>query len=176
MSSFAASNIADRAEQLLAPKVREAGFELLMCVWAGRGGRPELWVYIERSDGREVGIEDCVAAHNAITDILDVEDIIPAAYKLQVSSPGLDRPLKRAEHFLAQQGKVARVRTWEPIAERRNWKGTIETVEDDILTMAVDGQEHRIPLPAIEKANLVHIFDSPKKKPGGTRKKRNARH
>lgn len=176
MTGFAASNIADQAEQILAPHVRDVGFALLLCEWTGRGSRPELWVYIENEESAEVGIEDCVAVHKAITDVLDVEDFIPGTYKLQVSSPGLDRPLKRAEHFSAQLGKVARVRTWEPIADRRNWKGTIEGVDDDILTVAVDGQEHRIPLPAIEKANLVYEFKTgEKKKGGGTRKKRSAR-
>ena len=69
MSSFAASNIADRAEQLLAPKVREAGYELLMCVWSGRGSRPELWVYIERADGPINGRQrERVAAVNAHCD------------------------------------------------------------------------------------------------------------
>ena len=176
MTTFAASNIADRAEQLLSPRVREVGFDLLMCEWTGGASSPELWVYIENSLSGEVGIADCVAVHHAITDFLDVEDFIPGAYKLQVSSPGLERPLKKAEHFAAQIGEIARVRSWEPIADRRNWKGMIEAVDDDILTMVVDGQQHRIPLPAIEKANLVYEFKTgQKKKGGGTRTKRSRR-
>lgn len=167
---FAASDVADRAEVALAPLVAEAGFLLLMCNWSGRGRRSSLQVYIERSDGEAVGIGDCVTVHNAITDFLDVEDIIPTAYDLEVSSPGLERPLKRAEHFATQIGKVAHVRTWEPIAERRNWKGVIAAVDDDILTVTVDGQDHRIPLPAVERAHLV--YEPPakgQKKAGGRR-------
>lgn len=176
MSGFAASNIAQRAEDVLGPRVADAGYSLLLCEWTGRGTRPELWVYIEGADGSEVGIDDCVNVHNAITDILDVEDFITGAYKLQVSSPGLDRPLRKPEHFAAQIGNTARVRTWEPIDGRRNWKGTVESIEDDIVTVIVDGQPHRIPLPAIEKANLVYEFETGlKKKGGGTRTKRSGR-
>jgi len=176
MSGFAASNIAERAEEMLGPRVADAGYSLLLCEWTGRGARPELWLYIENLDGTEVGIDDCVVVHHAITDVLDVEDFVPGAYKLQVSSPGLDRPLRKPEHFVAQVGKTARVRTWEPIVGRRNWKGTVEGVEDDIVTLVVDGQAHRIPLPAIEKANLVFEFKAgEKKKGGGTRTKRSGR-
>ena len=170
---FAASDLADRAEQALSPLVVEAGFELLLCTWSGADGRPTLQVYIERPDGEAVGIEDCVAVHHAVTDFLDVEDIIPIAYYLQVSSPGLERPLKRPEHFESQLGKLVRVRTWEPIAERRNYKGILQQVEHDIITILVDGQDHRIPIPAIEKANLV--YEPPpkgQKRSGSSRKRR----
>jgi ribosome maturation factor RimP len=176
MTFFAASNIAERAEDVLGSRLRDAGYSLVLCEWSGRGSHPELWVYIELLDGADVGINDCVEAHHAITDVLDVEDFIPGAYKLQVSSPGLDRPLRKSEHFSAQLGNTARVRTWEPIAGRRNWKGKVEGVEDDIVTLLVDGQAHRIPLPAIEKANLVFEFKAGEKmKGGGTRTKRSVR-
>ncbi len=167
---FAASDVADRAELALAPLVAEAGFELLMCTWTGAARRPALQVYIERSDGESVGIQDCVDVHHAISDFLDAEDLIPVAYDLQVSSPGLERPLKRAEHFAAQLGKLVRVRTWEPIGQRRNWKGTVSAVDDDIVTVRVDGADHRIPLPAIERANLVYEPPAKGQKKGGRRR------
>ncbi len=169
---YAASDIADRAEQALAPLVVEAGFELLLCTWSGSDGRPTLLVYIEHPDGEGVGIEDCVNVHHAITDFLDAEDFIPISYVLQVSSPGLERPLKRPEHFASQLEKLVRVRTWEPIEERRNWKGTLQAVQDDIITVLVDGREHRIPIPAIEKANLVYEPPSKGQKRSGGRKRR----
>lgn len=170
--SFAASDIADRAEQALAPLIAEAGFELLLCSWTGLARRPALAVYIKRADGEPVGIEDCVMVHNAVTDHLDVENLIPVAYDLEVSSPGVERPLKRAEHFSEQIGRMARVRTWEPIGTRRNWKGTISSVEDDLVTIVVDGADHRIPIPAIERANLVYEPPQKGKKKGNSRNKR----
>jgi ribosome maturation factor RimP len=172
---FAASDVAARAEQVLRPLIVEAGFELLLCDWTGVGGRPVLQVFIERPDGEAIGIGDCVAVHNAITDYLDVEDLIPVAYDLQVSSPGLERPMKRPEHFEAQLGQLARVRTWEPIQDRRNWKGTIERIDGDILSLAVDGREHRIPIPAIERATLVYEPAPKGQKKGGSRRKRGNR-
>jgi ribosome maturation factor RimP len=177
MTAFAASNIAQRAEDVVGSRLRDAGYSLVLCEWTGRGSQPELWVYIEFLDGGDVGINDCVEAHHVITDVLDVEDFIPGTYKLQVSSPGLDRPLRKSDHFFAQIGNIARVRTWEPIAGRRNWKGTVEGVDDDIVTLVVDGQAHRIPLPAIEKANLVFDFKTGHKTKGnGPHVKGTSRH
>ncbi len=173
--SFAASDIGDRAEQALASVIADTGYQLLMCIWTGTGGRPSLQVYIERSDGESVGIGDCVSVHHAITDFLDVEDFIPVAYDLQVSSPGLERPLKRPAHFSEQIGELVRIRTWEPIVERRNWKGTIEAVDGDVVTLQVDGQDHRIPIPAIERASLVYVPPKKGQKQGGSsRRKRNS--
>lgn len=176
MTSFAASSVADRAERALGPVIAEVGYELLLCEWSGAGGRPTLWVYIERPDGENVGIADCKIVNDVIADLLDVEDLIPGAYNLNVSSPGLERPLKSAEHFERHVGKEARIRSWEPIGGRRNWKGLIQEVADDIVTLQVDGAEHRIPLPAIERANLVYVAPERGQKKGGSRrKKRSAR-
>lgn len=171
-STFAATDLADRAEQALRPRVEEAGYELLMCLWSSGAGRPALQVFVQRRDGEVVGIDDCVAVHGAITDYIDTLDLVPFAYDLQISSPGLERPLKRPEHFAAQVGKPARVRTWEAIGARRNWKGTIEGVDGDILSLLVDGQEHRIPIPAIERANLVYEPAPKGQKKGGSRRQR----
>ena len=170
--AFAASSVADRAEQALAPYVAEAGYELLMCEWSGDAGRPTLWVYIERSDGEPVGITDCKAVNDAIADLLDVEEVVPGAYLLNVSSPGVERPLKRAEHFAAHLGKAASIRTWEPIGSRRKWKGTLAALDDDVVTIVVDKKEHRIPLPAIERAHLVWTAPEKGQKKGGSRRKK----
>ncbi len=172
---FAASSVADRAEQALAPHVADAGYDLLMCEWTGAGGKPTLWVYIERPDGEPIGITDCSKVNNAIADLLDVEDIVPGAYLLNVSSPGVERPLKRAEHFAAQLGKLAKLRTWEPISDRRNWKGTIKGLDGDVVTITVDDRDHRIPLPAIEWAHLVWTAPEKGQKKGGSRRKKRGR-
>ncbi len=172
---FAASSVADRAEQALAPHVAEAGYELLLCEWSGAGGKPTLWVYIERPDGEPVGITDCAAVNDAIADLLDVEDLLPGAYLLNVSSPGVERPLKRSEHFAAHLGQLTKIRTWEPISDRRNWRGTITAVDGDVVTITVDGAEHRIPLPAIERAHLVWTAPEKGQKKGGSRRKKRGR-
>jgi ribosome maturation factor RimP len=173
--AFAASSVADRAEQALAPHVAAAGYDLLLCEWSGVGGKPTLWVYIERPDGDPIGIKDCQAVNNAIADLLDVEDLVPGAYVLNVSSPGVERPLKRAEHFAAQLGKLMKIRTWEPISDRRNFKGKLLALDDDVVTIQVDNTEHRIPLPAIERAHLVWTAPEKGQKKGGSRRKKRGR-
>ena len=136
--------------------------------------RPTLRVYIERPNGEAVDIGDCVAVNDAITDLLDAEDMIPTAYLLEVSSPGLSRPLKRTDHFLQQLGKKIRLRTWEPIEERRNWAVELVSVDEDVLTVkSADGREYRIPVPAIERAHLVYEPEPKGQKKGeGSRRKR----
>ena len=166
-------DIAARAERVLAPVIAPSGYRLLLCEYVGGSRGRILRVYIERDDDTPVTLDDCIKVNNLVTDVLDVEDLIPTAYNLEVSSPGVDRPLKRAEHFAAVIGKIVRIRSWEPIVGRRNWKGELISIEDDIVTVEVDGEDHRIPIPAIERANLV--YQPPRKgqkKGGGTRKRR----
>ena len=150
-----ATGIADRAEVLLRPVLEESGFYLLLCELVSGGRGPILRLYIERLDGVAVGIGDCVAVNNKVTDVLDAEDLVPESYVLEVSSPGVERPL---------------------IGERKNWKGTLVQVEGDVITLRVDeGTEHRLPLPAVERAKLVYIPESKGQKKGGSaRKKRRA--
>ena len=169
-------DLADRAEVLLAPIVGEAGYDLLVCEVTGGTNRRVLRLYVERQDGGAVGIGDCVAVNNLVTDLLDAEDIIAERYSLEVSSPGLERPLRRVEHFEAHRGLMVRVRTWEAIAGRRNWKATLSAVDGDVIELLDEaGAMHRIPIPAIERANLV--YEPPNrgiKKGGSSRKKRGA--
>ncbi len=168
-------DIAARAERMLAPVIATEGYSLLLCEYVGGARGRILRVYIERMDEQPVEVGDCVKVNNLVTDLLDVEDIVPTAYNLEVSSPGVERPLKRAEHFSAVLGKVVRIKTWEPVVGRRNWKGELISLEDDILTVEVDGEDHRIPIPAIERANLV--YEPPRKgqKKGGSGRKRRTR-
>ncbi len=176
METLHATGIADRAELLLDPVLSDIGYQLLFGELVSGGRGPILRLYIERLDGVAVGISDCIKVNDAVTDVLDAEDLVPQSYVLEVSSPGVERPLKRPEHYLEQLGKRVALRTWEPIEQRRNWKGTVIGVEGDVVTLRVDeGTEHRIPVPAVERANLVYIPESKGQKKGGSaRKKRSA--
>ncbi len=168
-------DISARAERLLTPVIATEGYRLLLCEYVGGGRGRILRVYIERENDTPVTLDDCIRVNNMVTDLLDVEDIIPTAYNLEVSSPGVERPLKRAEHFSAVLGRVIRIKSWEPIIGRKNWKGELISLDDDILTVEVDGEDHRIPIPAIERANLV--YEPPRKgqKKGGSGRKRRSR-
>jgi len=147
------TDIVRRVEELLADPIRHLGFELVACEFRTIGGRPTLQVFIDCEGG--VSIDDCVTVNRGIGDLLDVEDIVPGRYDLEVSSPGLDRPLRRDADFVRFAGQRAKVRTFEPIEGRRNFSGVIGAVDEGIVEMLIDGDCYRVPVAAMEKANLV---------------------
>jgi len=176
MERIQLASVADRAEEVLAAPIAAAGFALLMCEVTGGPRGPILRVYIERPDGTSVDIADCVTVNDAITDLLDTQDLFAGNYNLEVSSAGLSRPLKRIEHFAAQAGKTISFRTWEPIEGRRNWKVVLLGVEHDLLVVQWDAREVRVPLAAVEKANVV--YEPPAKgvkKGGGQRRQKKSK-
>jgi ribosome maturation factor RimP len=173
MERLALASAADRAEEILAEPIAAVGFSLLLCEVVGASSRPTLRVYIERPDGAPVDVGNCVTVNDAITDLLDTVEIFPNQFLLEVSSPGLARPLKRLEHFEAVLGKLIEFRTWEPIEGRRNWKVPLTRIDGDMLVVDWDAREVRVPLPAIEIANLVDIPPTTGEKKGGSRRTKN---
>lgn len=145
-------DVEEAAERLLDGPISALGYELVAIELTTVGGRRTLRVYIDREGG--VGVEDCVRVNDAITDLLDVEDLIAGSYDLEISSPGIERPLKRPEHFERFRGHEARVRTREPIEGRRSFQGRIEAVEEGFVHLALPQGTQKIPFAAIEKANL----------------------
>lgn len=162
-------DIVRRAEALLADPIEHMGYELVACDWRTVHGRQTLQVFVDRESG--VGIQDCIRVTDGIGDLLDVEDFIPDRYNLEVSSPGLDRPLRKDADFERFAGQEVRIKTYEPIEGRKNFRGRIEGVADGIVTVNVDGQPHAIPVDAMERAN--HVYDHPR--PGGDGKRRGRR-
>jgi|GEM_PF-1578915 len=171
MERLALASSADRAEEILAEPIAAAGgYSLLLCEVVGSSSKPTLRVYIEKTDGGNVDIGDCVKVNDAITDLLDTVELFPNQFLLEVSSPGLARPLKRKEHFEAVLGKLIKFRTWEPIENRRNWQVSLLRIDNDVLVVDWDGREVSVPLPAIEIANLVDIPPKKGEKKGGSRR------
>lgn len=145
--------LAQDIEALINPTVEGLGYELL-CLELGQEGRDlMLRLYIDGPDG--IGIGDCEAVSRAVSAQLEVEDPIPEAYRLEVSSPGWDRPLAKAAHFEAYLGHEAKIRTAVAIDGRRNYRGRMLRVADEAVHVEVDGEEFVIPLAAIERARLV---------------------
>ncbi len=167
------TDLATLADSLLADPIRAAGFSLWLCEWVG-GGRPILRVYVERTIGPGISLDDLVLVHESITDLLDAHDFYPHAYTLEVSSPGLERPLVKPEHFLAHIGQEIRLRTHATIGNRRNWKGTLVAMEGDLLRVLDSGLESIIPLGAVDRAHLV-FEETPPEKPKGPPKKSGAK-
>lgn len=113
-----------------------------------------LRVYIDK-DGDGITIDDCEKVSRQISGIFDVEDPIAGEYTLEVSSPGMDRPLFELSQFERYVGSVATVRLRTPLEGRRKFKGVIQKVEADVVCLLVDDKEYMLPASAIDKANLV---------------------
>lgn len=128
-------------------------YELVACDFVREHGWI-LRVYIDRPEGGSVGIDDCTLASRDISTALDVADLIHVPYSLEVSSPGLDRPLRREKDFARFTGKRARLRLREPVDGRRNFAGTLKGVEDGRVAIECDGQMYKLPLTDVAKANL----------------------
>jgi ribosome maturation factor RimP len=142
---------------LAEPYVRDAGFDLIE-VQSGR--EQSGWVvrmFIDRPQGTEgaVSHEDCERVSRDVSAALDVADIIPHAYQLEVSSPGLDRPLRRERDFARFVGESARVRLVEGVEGRRNFSGKILGAHDGLAEIECDGRSYQLPVDDIAKANLV---------------------
>jgi ribosome maturation factor RimP len=106
-----------------------------------------------------VGLDDCANVSRELSAVLDVEDTIPVAYSLEVSSPGLNRPLKKAADFARFIGKKAKIRTRRPVGDaRRNFSGTLVAVEAGKVKIDVGDQVCEVPVDDVEKANLVYEF------------------
>ena len=151
---------------LAEPYVRDAGFDLIEVQsareptgWvvrlfidtpavAGAGSMPVAKVGV-------VGLDDCERVSRDVSAALDVADLVPHAYQLEVSSPGLDRPLRRERDFARFVGESARIRLIDGVEGRRNFLGTLQAAKDGRVEIACDGRSYTIPIDDIQKANLV---------------------
>lgn len=142
--------------ELLEPVVQGLGYE-----WVGAefdGHQRVLRIYIDTPEG--VTLEDCSKVSYQVSGVLDVEDPIPGRYQLEVSSPGLDRPLYTLEHFERFKGAMVRLQLSSALDGRRRFKARLAGVEGREVLLLEDGQNYRIPFDLIEKARLSPEFDN----------------
>jgi ribosome maturation factor RimP len=142
--------------QLARSVVEPMGYELVGVEYMQRGGGAVLRVYIDTPDG--VTLDDCTAVSHQLSGVLDVEDPIQGHYDLEVSSPGLDRPLFGEAHYLRFRGQRAKVRLGDKLEGRRNFEGVLAGVADGHLLLEVDGELRKLPLDLVESARLVPEF------------------
>jgi ribosome maturation factor RimP len=147
-------SVTERIEQLIAPTVEGMGFSIVRVQLSG-GDRLRLQVMAERQDGQAMVVDDCADMSRAISAILDVEDPIAEAYTLEVSSPGIDRPLVRPRDFERYAGHEARVETNVSVNGHRRFRGRLLGLKGDVVLMSVEGEDIVVPFSAISKAKLV---------------------
>jgi ribosome maturation factor RimP len=131
------------------------GYEMVRVHLQGGGNGRALQVMAERLDGQGLTAEDCAAISRNISAVLDVEDPVKGAYNLEVSSPGLDRPLVRQKDFERFAGFEVKIETHEMLNGRRHFRGRLLGLDGDMVRIALDGREWQIPFLGIRRAKLV---------------------
>jgi ribosome maturation factor RimP len=143
---------------LLQPLVEDLGYDFVGLEHGSNPKNPVLVVYIDKEEG--IAVQDCEKVSREAAALLDVEDPIPGRYSLEVSSPGLERPLFTLQHFEHFTGEVAKISLFAPQDGRRKFKGEILGVDDDRVKLQQDGVEVFLDLGNIAKARLVPDYDN----------------
>ncbi len=139
---------------LFEPVVESMGYELVGVEFSGGSSHGTLRVYIDHENG--VNVDDCASISHQISGILDVEEPIQQAYDLEVSSPGLDRPLFKLADFERFSGQMVKIKMSTGLDGRRNFKGVLQGVTDSkFIEVEVNGEIYQLPLTDIAKANLI---------------------
>ena len=147
----------ERIQAIVIPVVESLGCELWGLEYITQGRYTTLRIYIDAQQG--VSLEDCEKVSRQVSALMDVEDPIEGEYTLEVSSPGLDRPLYTAAQYAAYVGETVSLRLRLAIDGRRRFKGIVNAVEDGVLVMSVDNKAVRIPVDSIDKGTLEPRYD-----------------
>jgi len=140
-------------QELIEPAVTALGFELWGVQMLSQGKHSTLRVFIDGPNG--INVEDCAAVSHQVSGILDVEDPINGQYTLEVSSPGIERPLFTLEQYQRYIGEEISVRLRVPFEGRRKFAGLLTAIEADDIVLRVDDEEYLLPFDTIDRANIV---------------------
>ncbi|HEX9770615.1 MAG TPA: ribosome maturation factor RimP [Kiloniellales bacterium] len=149
---------AETIERLVKAPLRAEGYDIVRVILSGER-RPKLQIMVERLDGRAVSLDDCALASRRVSAVLDVEDPVAGPYVLEVSSPGIDRPLTRLGDFERFAGFEARVELRVPVAGRRRFRGRLLGVDHDRIRLETEGEDIELSFDQIQKAKLVLTDD-----------------
>ncbi|MEM7298308.1 MAG: ribosome maturation factor RimP [Pseudomonadota bacterium] len=141
-------------EALCAPVVNGLGFELWGVEFRSSQKHAHVKVFIDHEDG--ITVDNCSDVSHQISGVLDVEDPISVPYTLEVSSPGLERPLMKVEHFEKYIDEEVKVRLSWAVEDRKNLNGKLIKVEEDEITILMENQEFEFPISAVKRANLIY--------------------
>lgn len=143
-------------EKMFHPVIESMGFEFVGVDFSSSEHHGHLRVYIDHKDG--ITLDHCSEISRQLSALLDVEDPITVAFDLEVSSPGLNRPLFKLADYETYKTRMAKIKLAVPLNNRRNFKGTIDSVKDDLIVLNVDNELFELSFNSIAKANLVHQF------------------
>lgn len=149
--------IEDQVQELLEPIIVGLGYELYDVIYAKEGKEYYLRIFIDKEEG--IGIEDCEKVNEAINDILDEKDIIPESYFLEVSSPGLERHLRKEKHFQKYIGKEIAIKLYRPVNKKREFTGILKSFENDKITLEVEKEILEFELKDTVSVNAVFNFE-----------------
>ncbi len=144
-------------EALISPTVEALKCQVWGVEYVVQGRQSRLRIYIEKEDG--VSVDDCAEVSRHVGDLLEIEETMPSAYQLEVSSPGMDRILFREEHFFQFVGEQVEARLLYPFEGRKKFVGVLAGVEDGAALIQQDEDEYILPLESIQRARIVPTFD-----------------
>lgn len=150
------SDVENKMKELAEDAIKDTPYELVD-VRMSSGKKPAIQVFIDKPGG--IKVDDCVTVSRSIEKVLDEDELIKGPYNLEVSSPGIERPLIKGKDYVKYIGNKARVRTKEKIENQKNFIGTIVKADDEEVTLSTDGQEKTLKYKDIDKANLVVEFE-----------------
>jgi ribosome maturation factor RimP len=142
--------------EVVEPILQSQGYELVDLEYQRESRGWVLRIYLDREGG--ITLDDCSGVSHEVGAVLEVKDVIPNAYVLEVSSPGLTRPLKKPEDYNRFRNQLVKIKLFQPLDGRRNFKGTLLGLEVETVRVEADGQVFEIPLQSIAKANLEIDF------------------
>ena len=148
-------NVVSTIEEIVAPVILDLGLELVDIQYIREGGNWYLRVFIDKPGG--IGLEDCQLVSERIDPLLDEKDPIPQSYLLEVSSPGLERPLKKMADFERFTGERIKLTTFVPVEGKRKFMGKLVHASNHSVTLEFEGQNVVIPMDSVASARLVGL-------------------
>lgn len=146
--------LAEQVAELIEPTIAGMGYVLVQVKFMDGKNAKLLQVMAERPDG-SMSVDDCATISRQLSALLDVEDVIPGEYRLEISSPGIDRPLVKLADYAAYVGHTAKIETLLPIAGRKRFTGDLQGVQGEDVVINVDKVDYALPFADIQSAKLV---------------------
>jgi ribosome maturation factor RimP len=145
--------IQEKIEQLIQPAIESMGYELWGCEYLAQGKHSLLRIYIDKADG--IGVADCEKVSHQVSALLDVEDPVPGNYSLEISSPGIPRPLFRNSQYQRYAGLQVEIKLFKPVEGQRKFVGAIVSADESTLILDIGGNQQEFLFSNIVKAYLT---------------------